>query len=149
MHLYICAILHLRMTIEKIHQIYKMMALVLGLICIVILLVPFGDYAFLDRLGLVFTLNIGYHIFYYAISLGPLTQLDWIKHRPVQRETTRRSLLMFSYFVMAGVIFASYSIVSETFVTRDYYNIFGLFAFKGAVLGALRLNIHLNDMGKH
>lgn len=59
------------------------------------------------------------------------------------QKLARRMMIIFSYGVCVGCLYASVWVVVEAFSTQAYYQLFGLFVLAGAALGALKLNLNL------
>ncbi|WP_019039730.1 hypothetical protein [Psychroflexus tropicus] len=131
------------MTQDKIHGIYKRLAYIIGGISLIVLIVPFGDYDLPDRLGLALTLNIGFHLFYYAISLVPLTQLGWLKEYSTTKELAKRGYTAMSYFIIVACLFVSITTITEVASTQEFYRLTTLLVLTGVILGALKLNLEL------
>ena len=131
------------LTQEKIQRTYKRLAYILGGISLIVLIFPFGDYDFLDRVGLAFTVNLGFHFFYHFLSLAPLTQLTWLKENSIIKDLAKRSFTAMSYFIIASCLIIIFVIINEVFSTQEFYRLTGLLVVPGVILGALKLNLEL------
>lgn len=131
------------MTQEKIHRLYKLIALALCGLSIILLIIPFGGLTVKDRVGLVLELNIGFHLFYYGLNLAPLTQLGWLKEGSTTKDIAKRGYIAMSYFIIAASLFMAIPVIAESFSKQELYRLTTLITISGVVLGALRLNLEL------
>ncbi len=132
-----------KLTQDKIHRIYRLVAYILGGISLIVLLVPFANYNFPDRVGLALTMNLGFHLFYWIISIAPLSQLSWLKDNSIVKEFAKRAFTAFSYLIIAFCLIITISIISEVISTQEFYRLTGLLTATGVILGALKLNLEL------
>ena len=131
------------LTQNKIHQFYKRTSYILGGISLIVLVVPFGDYAFLDRSGPIFTLNLGFHFPYHLIRYAPLSQLARLKDHSIIKDLSKRAFTASSYLIIASCLFITITVISDVISTQDYYPLTGLVVVAGVTLGALKLNLEL------
>lgn len=131
------------MTQDKIQRTYKRMAYILGGITLIVLIFPFRDYDFLDRVGLAFTVNLGFHFIYHFLSLAPLSQLTWLKENSIIKDLAKQGFTAMSYFIIASSIIMTLVIINKVFSTQEFDLIIGLFVIPGIILGAMKLNLEL------
>ncbi len=131
------------MTQDKIHRTYKQVAYVLGGISLIVLVIPFAEYDFLSRVGIILTMNLGFHLFYWILSIAPLSQLIWLKDNAIVKDFAKRAWIIMSYFIIASCLFFAISIIKDVILTQEFYQLTGLTVVSGVVLGALKLNLEL------
>lgn len=109
----------------------------------IVLIFPFRDYDFLDRVGLAFTVNLGFHFIYHFLSLAPLSQLTWLKENSIIKDLAKQGFTAMSYFIIASSIIMTLVIINKVFSTQEFDLIIGLFVIPGIILGAMKLNLEL------
>jgi hypothetical protein len=132
-----------KLTQDKIHRAYKLVAYILGGVSLIVLVFPFANSDFSDRVGLTLPMNIGFHLFYWILSLAPLSQLIWLKDHSIVKEFAKRAFTAMSYFIIASCLIITFSIISQVILAREFYLLIGLAIVPGVFLGALKLNLEL------
>jgi|GEM_PF-2914392 len=133
---------------EKIHHFYKLIAYFIIGVSFLLTLRPFSDFPLQERFGIALVVNIGYHMFYYLISIIPLKQLNWVKDNSTIQSLAAKSFMVMSYFIILACILASIFIIKEAISNQEFYSLTTLLVFLGVILGALKLNLKLKNWKK-
>ena len=88
-------------------------------------------------------MNIGFHLFYWILSLAPLSQLIWLKNHSIAKEFANRAFTAMSYFIIALCLIIAFSIIRQVIIAKEFHLLIGLALVPGIFLGALRLNLEL------
>ncbi|AUC81292.1 hypothetical protein [Lacinutrix sp. Bg11-31] len=129
---------------EKIHQFYKLVGYFIIVLSLILVMIPFEDSSIRERLGILFILNLGFHMFYYGISIVPIKQLNWMKGgSKIPDQFSKSLMIMMSYVIIFICLFASFFIIYEVVSSDNYNKLSSLLIALGAILGALKLNLRL------
>lgn len=132
------------LTEEKIHQFYKLVACSIIGISLILAIIPIGASSIRERIGIVLSLNIGFHMFYYLLSIVPIKQLNYKKSSSKIPDLFYKSLmLIMSYGIIFSCLFASFYIVKEVISAHQNNNLTSLLVVLGVILGTLKLNLRL------
>ena len=106
------------------------------------------QFPLVERLFGMIVINIGYFMFYYFISRGPISQLKWLRKNNSERVYSLQKK-MIELFAIASRYFALLSLlilIVMSIFKKEYFMMFAVFTPLGIYFGAIKLKIEIDKL---